>query len=126
MQIEKSLIKTFYKIEVHSDTPERLRLRVRNFKLIPQKGIDSFFPAAISLLESIKGVTHVEGNEKIGSILIRYNGKVTTGTKIRAKLDEMVDAGLDLSNEKKLLAGKSKQEIQEQYMRRLQDVGKGE
>ncbi len=119
MSIKQAIAKSLFKIEVSSDLPGRLRLKIRNFKRIPGDLVRDYLPTVTKVLKMLKGVTSAELNDVTGSILISYEKDATTSEKIRTSIDKMIDVGMALYESDKDIAKKGTQEIERIFMELL-------
>ncbi len=90
----------FFKFEILSDLPGRLRLKVNNYKKIPQKAAD-YQNYGIKVIEKLEGVKSVKFNFVIGTILIEYDKEKLTSKEIVDYLNgirNLVSKNMDLIN----------------------------
>lgn len=79
--IKAAFLSSFFKFTVVSDLPGRLRLKVNNYKKIPQESIiyDAYVKDAIKMLE---GVNSVSFNHVIGTAIVEYDKNKLDSSKI--------------------------------------------
>ncbi len=119
MGIVGGIAKSYYKVEVASDLPGRLRLKVRNFAKIPKDLVQKFFPSVGRIISQMDGILNVQINKNTGSILINYDKNLTEASKITAKIDNMIDVGIMLYKSNDSLATKSAQDIERAFLKML-------
>lgn len=108
--LKAKLINTFFKFEILSDIPGRMRIRINHFKKIPKKSLEYQFDA-IRVVQKLKGIEEVGLNPTIGTILIEYDTEKLTSEEIISWLNfikELLLKNIDLINN---LEGKSDEEI---------------
>ncbi len=111
-----NIAKSYYKVEVVSDLPGRLRLKIRNFNKIPSDMVEKFFPAVNRVVSAMKGVLSAEANKRTGSLLITYDKKKTSCAKISSSIDKMIDVGIMLYQSDNTIGGKSAEEIEKAFL----------
>ena len=87
-------IRSFFRVRVHSDIPGRLRLKISNFRLIPQAGVSASLPYIPKAFGQLPGVKTAELNAKVGSLLILYDPAVTGTKAILDWIDTMIETGV--------------------------------
>lgn len=87
-------VKSFFRVRVHSDIPGRLRLKIKNFHLIPAAGVNTSLPYISKAFGLLPGVETARLNPKIGSLLVIYDPSVTGTQKILDWIDIMVETGV--------------------------------
>ena len=117
--VQKHIIKKFFKIVVASESIGRMRLRISNFRCIPTEVIAPYLPALYELLSQVEGVTQVQINDKIGSVLLKYNENQTTGAIILKQVDHFIETGFQVSDEIGMTET-SVEEIQQRYFQKLE------
>lgn len=70
--LKSKLINTFFKFEVLSNIPGRMRIKVNHFKKIPKESFE-YQIDAIRAIKKLEGIEDVSLNSTIGTILIEYD-----------------------------------------------------
>lgn len=107
-----SFLNIFFKFEVISDLPGRVRLRVNNYKKIPQEAL-KYESYAVEAIKKLDGVEEVTFNPVIGTILIEYNKYKLTSKEIVNWLNavkKLVAENMDVISS---LEGKSEKEAKD-------------
>lgn len=79
--LKSKLINTFFKFEVLSNIPGRMRIKVNHFKKIPKESFE-YQIDAIRAIKKLQGIEEVSFNSTIGTILIEYNTEKLTSEEI--------------------------------------------
>ena len=88
--IQEMLLRRFLKPQVVSDIPGRLRIKFSQYKRLPKEAYP-YMHYAEEALEMLPGVTKATVNVYTGSILIEYDRKKTSATKVLRWIDIIVD-----------------------------------
>lgn len=83
-----TLLNMLFKFNVVSDLPGRIRFKVNNYKKIP-KEVLLYQNYAIEALKKLDGISNVNFNFVIGTILIEYDTKKLTSSDIINWLNEI-------------------------------------
>ena len=117
-QFQNLMIKKFFKVELVSTAPGRLRFRIRNYAYLQQELLAPYIPAMKSLLLQVTGVNSVDVNPKTGSILLLYNTQLTTSSEIQQRIEQMIDVGFSLSEEVEPNS-QTPEELEKLYVKKL-------
>ncbi|WP_101772473.1 HMA2 domain-containing protein [Peptostreptococcus faecalis] len=110
--LKAAIFNLFFKFEVLSDLPGRLRLKVNNYKKLPKEAAN-YQQYAIEAIERLDGIEDVKFNFVIGTVLITYDNKKTSSQKIInwiKSIKNLVVTNVAVINS---LTGKSEEEAKE-------------
>ncbi len=122
INIELFAIKKLFKPEIKSDVSGRLRIRVKNYSMIPKNEVTIFLPSVINTLKMLNGITDVQVNSEIGSILILYNSKITDSKIIMNTIELIISTILDSVPDLKDRNLKNQNEIEAYFMEILKKL----
>ena len=88
INIKNTVTRTFFKIDILSNTPGRLRIKVVHFKKIP-KDSNIFIREALEHARKVRGVKEVSFNQMIGTAVIHYDPSVIKSDEIISKIDDL-------------------------------------
>lgn len=88
INIKNTVIRTFFKIDILSNTPGRLRIKVVHYKKIP-KDSNIFIKEALEHARKIRGIREVSFNQMIGTAVIQYDISAITSEEILMKIDDL-------------------------------------
>lgn len=97
-KLEERFVRLCLKPHVECDLPGRLRLSFSKYRLLPKEALP-YLHYIRDVLQLLSGVTDADVNPRIGTVLIRYDAKVTTARAILRWVDLVVDEGIRLSGE---------------------------
>lgn len=83
-----TLLNMLFKFNVVSDLPGRIRFKVNNYKKIPKEAL-LYQNYAIEALKKLDGISNVNFNFVIGTILIEYDTEKLTSSDIINWLNEI-------------------------------------
>lgn len=118
-----ALLNMFFKFEVLSDIPGRMRIKVNNYKKIPDEA-KKYQAYAIEAIKKLDGINDVKFNFVIGTILIEYDIKKLNSRDIIQWLNsikKLISENMDLINS---LHGKSEKEAKDILFSVLDDFMK--
>ena len=97
-RIEDSFVRHCLKPAVSCNLPGRLRMAFRSYKLLPKEALP-YLHYIRDVLTLLPGVTDVQINPRIGTVLMLYDPDLTASNQILRWVDIVVDTGLDLAKE---------------------------
>ena len=97
-RIEDSFVRHCLKPAVSCNLPGRLRMAFRSYKLLPKEALP-YLHYIRDVLTLLPGVTDVQINPRIGTVLVLYDPGLTAPNQILRWVDIVVDTGLDLAKE---------------------------
>lgn len=98
MNLSKHVIKHMARVEVLSDIPGRLRLRVVNYDKIPSKFVD-YSGYAKEALCMFKYIEDVSFNTTIGTIVVLYDNRFVNRQTVLRWLDTIIDTAIEHMDE---------------------------
>lgn len=110
MGVKAAVLNKMFKLNIVSDLPGRLRLKVTNFNKIPKEA-QEYQKYAIDGMKKLDGIKEVNFNFVTGSILIKYDIEKLNSKKIISWLDAIKKWALNNEKEIRSWEGKSEQEI---------------
>ena len=87
-------IKSFFRVVINSDIPGRLRIKIKNFRLIPETGVNASLPYISKAFGILPGVKSARLNPKVGSLLIIYDPLKANTKKILEWINIMIETGV--------------------------------
>ncbi len=115
-------VKKIFAINVISELPGRLRLGIKNYKLIPPDvvlGTVKYIEKAILLLP---GVTESPINTKIGTMLVKYDNTKLKTADILGWIDILIDTGVKYAPQVSKSGIKDPDKIEAFYTAKLQKL----
>ncbi|MDO5378146.1 MAG: hypothetical protein Q4G52_07420 [Clostridia bacterium] len=97
-RIEESFVRHCLKPAVTCNLPGRLRMTFRSYKLLPKEALP-YLHYIRDVLTMLPGVTDVQINPRIGTVLVLYSPEATAPRQILRWVDIVVDTGLELAGE---------------------------
>ncbi len=111
------LLKSMFKINIKSQSPGRLRLKISNYQLLPKEETAFFLPTVLKTLKALKGIISIEANPAIGTILIVYQADTLNPQQIIGHIEHLFDQVIKYLPQAKKL--KSLAEIEQFYQDKL-------
>ena len=105
-----SILNLLFKFEVVSDIPGRLRIKVNNFKKLPNEAVN-FQSQAVKAVKRLDGVESVKFNFVIGTVLIEYDKDKIDSKAIVSWLNTIKKLALDNMGLINSLEGKDEKEV---------------
>lgn len=97
-RIENGFVRYCLKPAVSCNLPGRLRMTFRSYKLLPKEALP-YLHYIRDVLTMLPGVTDVQINPRIGTVLVLYDPEMTAPRQILRWVDIVVDTGLELAGE---------------------------
>ncbi|MDO5300144.1 MAG: heavy metal-associated domain-containing protein [Clostridia bacterium] len=97
-RIENGFVRYCLKPAVSCNLPGRLRMTFRSYKLLPKEALP-YLHYIRDVLTMLPGVTDVQINPRIGTVLVLYDPETTASRQILRWVDIVVDTGLELAGE---------------------------
>lgn len=97
-RIENGFVRYCLKPAVSCNLPGRLRMTFRSYKLLPKEALP-YLHYIRDVLTMLPGVTDVQINPRIGTVLVLYDPETTAPRQILRWVDIVVDTGLELAGE---------------------------
>ena len=108
--IKTAMFNLFFKFDLVSDLPGRMRLKVAHYKKLP-KETQQYQQYGIQVIKRLDGIDKVTFNFVTGTVLIEYDKYKLTSSEILAYLDLIKKLVNDNMGLIKNLDGKSEKEI---------------
>lgn len=108
--IKAAMFNLFFKFDVVSDLPGRIRLKVLHYKKLPQDA-QRYQQYGMQVIKKLDGVEKVTFNFVTGTVLIEYDKYKLTSSEILEYLDLIKKLVNDNMGLIKTLDGKSEKEV---------------
>lgn len=115
-----ALLNMFFKFNVVSDLPGRMRIKVNNYKKLPQDA-QKYQNYAVEAIKRLDGITNVSFNFVIGTILIEYDTDKISSKEIVDWINhikELIGKNIDYINS---ISNRSEEEICNELFRLLDE-----
>lgn len=127
-RIEEGFVRLCLKPDVTCNLPGRLRLSFRKYSLLPKEALP-YLHYVRDVLTMLPGVTDVQINPRIGTVLVLYASGTTPGQILRW-VDIVVDTGIELAREidwrhAAVNEGEMERQVRERLILRLPQVKEG-
>lgn len=97
-KIEEAMIRHWLKPDVTCNLPGRMRMTFRSYKRLPKEA-QPYLHYIRDILTLLPGVSDVQINARIGTVLVLYEPKQTSSEQILDWVSTVVEAGLELYRE---------------------------
>lgn len=97
MSLKKQLIKNYLKMQLISNEPGRMKIRIGNLPKLDEK-YETFESSVIELLKILPGITNIETAFGTGDMTINYNQALLTPKQVMRWINVVVDVAIDNMN----------------------------
>lgn len=115
---EAGLLKRCLKPKVGCDLPGRLRLCFPRYSMLPEKAVP-YLHYVQDVLMMLEGMTRVEINPRIGTVLVLYDAHTLSSGDILHWVDVVIDTGVQLAKETERNGIRDEQKLEFLMRRRL-------